>query len=127
MVKRKLAVKRTTIGLGLFTLEPIPPGERIIEYRGRIITSEEANELGGKYLFEINEKYYIDGRDRTNLGRYLNHSCRPNAEVHISRKRIWIWSKRAIRAREEITFNYKEYLASLGLKCKCVKCKTGDS
>ena len=126
--KRKFAVKRTSIGLGLFTLEPIPAGKRIIEYKGRIITREEAEQLGGKYLFEINENYYIDGRDRSNLGRYLNHSCRPNANVYVSGKRIWVWSKRAIRAGEEITFNYgkvfvKEYLASLGLTCKCVKCK----
>lgn len=127
MEKRKFAVKRTSIGLGLFTLEPIAAGKRIIEYKGRIITSEEAEAVGGKYLFEINEKYYIDGRDRTNLGRYLNHSCRPNAEVWVTGKRIWVWSKRAIRAGEEITFHYgkvfvKEYLTSQGLSCKCVKC-----
>jgi SET domain-containing protein len=125
--KRKLTVKRTSIGLGLFTLEPIPVGERIIEYKGRIITREEAEEVGGKYLFEINENYYIDGRDRTNLGRYLNHSCRPNAVCYVSGKRIWLWSKRTIRAGEELTINYgkafiKEYLSSQGLRCKCVKC-----
>lgn len=126
--KRRFAVKRTTIGLGLFTLEPIPRHQRIIEYKGRIITSQEADKIGGKYLFEINEKYYIDGRVRTNLARYLNHSCRPNAEVYVSGKRIWLWSKRAIRAGEEITFHYgkafiEEYLTSLGIKCKCIKCR----
>lgn len=125
---RKFVVKRTAIGLGLFTLEPIRAGERIIEYLGRVITNEEADKQGGKYLFQLDENYYIDGRVRTNLARYLNHSCRPNADVYVSGKRIWIWSKRHIRAGEEITFNYgkafiKEYLVSLGLKCKCEKCR----
>ena len=129
MPKRKshLAVKRTVTGLGLFTLEPIPAGRRIIEFVGDLITGAEAEVKGGKYLFEINEDWYIDGSARTNLGRYLNHSCRPNAVAHISGKRVWIWSKRAIRAGEEITFNYgrafvKEYLHSQGLQCRCEKC-----
>lgn len=122
------AVRRTATGLGLFTLRPIPAGRRIIEFVGPVITGEEAEAKGGKYLFEIDEDCYIDGSARTNLGRYLNHSCRPNAAAYVSGKRVWIWSKRAIRAGEEITFNYgkafvKEYLASQGLRCKCEKCR----
>ena len=123
----EFAVKRAATGLGLFTLKPIPAGRRIIEFAGKVITGAEAEIKGGKYLFEINEKWYIDGSARTNLGRYLNHSCRPNAVAFISGKRVWIWSKRSIRAGEEITFNYgkafvKEYLPSLGLECRCEKC-----
>lgn len=125
----RFRVKRAATGLGLFTLQPIPAGRRIIEFVGKIITGEEAEVKGGKYLFEINEKWYIDGNARTNLGRYLNHSCRPNAVAYISRKRVWIWSKRAIRAGEEITFNYgktfvKEYLPAQGLNCRCEKCRS---
>jgi uncharacterized protein len=124
-----LAVRRSLTGRGLFTLHPIPAGRRIIEFVGEIITGDEAESRGGKYLFEINENWYIDGSARTNLARYLNHSCRPNAVAHISGKRIWIWSKRAIRAGEEITFNYgkvfvKEYLPSQGLQCRCEKCRS---
>lgn len=109
-------------------MRPIPAGKRIIEFVGKLITAEEAEIKGGKYLFEIDENWYIDGSTRTNLGRYLNHSCRPNAVAYISGKRVWIWSKKAIRAGEEITFNYgkafvKDYLPSLGLKCRCEKCR----
>lgn len=103
-----LAVKRSVTGLGLFTLRPIPAGRRIIEFIGKLINGAEAEVKGGKYLFEINEDCYIDGSARTNLARYLNHSCRPNAVAYVDRKRIWIWSKRAIRAGEEITFDYGE-------------------
>lgn len=128
----KLAVMRSVTGLGLFTLQPIPAGKRIIEFVGSLITGEEAEAKGGKYLFEINENYYIDGSVRTNLARYLNHSCRPNAVAYVSGKRIWIWSKRAIRAAEEITLNYgkafvKEYLVAQGMKCRCAKCASAPT
>jgi len=86
----KPAVKRSVTGLGLFTLTPIPAGKRVIEFVGNLINGEEAEIKGGKYLFEIDENCYIDGGARTNPGRYLNHSCRPNAAAYISGKRIWL-------------------------------------
>ncbi|HKR00259.1 MAG TPA: SET domain-containing protein [Pyrinomonadaceae bacterium] len=124
-----LVVKRSTTGLGLFTLESIPSGKRIIEYVGRVITSEEADEMGGKYLFELDEKRAIDGSDRSNTARYINHSCRPNAEAFTSGRRVWIWSKKKIRAGEEITIDYgKDYIAEhIAPKgCKCQPCLAGN-
>ena len=125
LIQRSLVVKRTTTGLGLFTLQPISSGKKIIEYVGSIITNEEANKKGGKYLFELDDKYTIDGSSRSNIARYINHSCRPNAKAFSSRGRVWIWSKKAIQAGEEITINYgkryfDEHIKSRG--CKCNKC-----
>ncbi len=120
-------VKRTTTGLGLFTLRLIPAGKRLIEYTGFIITAEEANRSRSKYLFEIDGRRVIDGSSRSNTARYINHSCRPNAEALSSRGRIWIWSRKAIKAGEEITINYgteylEEHITPKGCKCKkCVK------
>jgi SET domain-containing protein len=119
------AVRRTHIGLGLFALRPFAKGRRMIEYVGPIITSEEADRKGGRYLFEIDENRTIDGSARTNLARYINHSCRPNAEAFIYGKRIWVYSKRAIRAGEALTLNYgkkyfDEFIRPVG--CKCEKC-----
>jgi SET domain-containing protein len=120
-----LAVKRSATGLGLFTLKPIPASRRIIEYVGQIIDSEEADRRGGKYLFELDEERAIDGTARSNTARYINHSCRPNAEAFTHGNRIWIWSRRKIKAGEEITIHYgKDYLAEhIDPKgCKCQKC-----
>ena len=119
------AVKRTDIGLGLFALRPFKKGKRMIEYTGPVITSEEADRKGGLYLFELDENYTVDGSPRTNLARYINHSCRPNAEAFIYGKRIWIYSKRDIRAGEALTLNYgpkyfDEIIKPKG--CKCEKC-----
>jgi SET domain-containing protein len=120
---RNFAVKRTATGLGLFALQPIPRGKRIIEYTGRILSAEEADSSRGKYLFELDEKRAIDGSVRTNLARYINHSCRPNAKGYTSGRRIWIWSLRAIKAGEQITINYgKDYLDAHIKQCKCESC-----
>lgn len=125
LARSSFALKRTPTGLGLFTQQLIPAGKRIIEYVGPIITNEEVAKKGGKYLFEIDEKHTIDGSARTNIARYINHSCRPNAIAYITGRRIWIWSKRAIQAGEAITINYgkayfDEHIKPIG--CKCEKC-----
>jgi uncharacterized protein len=117
------AVKRTATGLGLFTLQPIPADKKIIEYVGPVISAEECNRKGGKYLFELDEKRAIDGSARSNLARYINHSCRPNAKGYTTGRRIWIWSLKALKADEEITIDYgKEYLDEHIKQCKCGKC-----
>src|SRR3954465_366901 len=104
--KPKYAIKRTETGLGLIALETIPYDKRIIEYIGPVLTHEEADKKGGKYLMTINEKYVIDGSPRSNIARYINHSCRPNARAYRSGARVWIWSLREIKPGEEITYHY---------------------
>ena len=121
----KYAIKRTATGLGFFALEPIPADTRIIEYIGPILTSEEADEKGGKYLMSIDGKHVIDGTPRSNVARYINHSCRPNARAFRSGLRVWIWSLRAIKEGEEVVYNYgKEYFDDhiRPVGCKCRKC-----
>lgn len=123
-----LIVRRTNTGLGLFTTEPITPGKRIIEYTGPRISREEADKSTGKYLMDVDEGRVIDGSPRTNIARYINHSCAPNAEALSSRGRVWIWSRRRIEADETITIHYgkeyfEEYIEPLG--CKCDECFVG--
>lgn len=120
---QNFAVKRTATGLGLFTLRPIPAGKRIIEYIGEIVSAEEVAGSMKKYFFELDEKHSIDGSPRTNLARYINHSCEPNAEAFTTGRRVWIWAKKKIEAGEQITIDYgKEYFDSHIERCKCPKC-----
>ena len=121
-----LVIRRTNTGLGLFTLRAIPRDKKIIEYVGPIITMEEANRKGGKYLFELDDDHAVDGSARSNTARYINHSCRPNARGYTTGRRIWIWSLRAIKPGEEITINYgREYLDEHIKQCMCPKCGEG--
>ncbi len=122
------AVRRSATGLVLFALERIPADTRIIKYTGPVLTHAEADRKGGKYLMTIDDKYVIDGTPRSNTARYINHSCRPNAESIVSGRRVWVWSKRLIRAGEEITYDYgKEYFDDhiRPAGCRCVKCAAG--
>jgi SET domain-containing protein len=125
---RKLTVKRTATGLGLFTLLPVRAGRRIVEYVGPVITTEEADRLGGKYLFALDKERAIDGRARGNTARYINHSCRPNAEAFTHGRRVWIYSKRAIQAGEQLTIDYGEEYLNAHVRpsgCKCAVCAAG--
>ena len=126
-MKSNFKVKRSTpgAGLGLFAEDPIKKGEFIIEYTGEILTGKESDEASGKYLFEVSSKKTIDGSGRENKARYINHSCRPNAEVDIKKGKVLIFAKRNIKAGEEISYDYgkeyfDEYLKPHG--CKCEKC-----
>ena len=124
-VQIRYTVRRANTGLGLFATRAIAAGRRIIRYAGPVVTSEEVEQRTGRYFFSIDEDYAIDGSARTNLARYVNHSCRPNAEAFVEGKRIWIWSKRAIEPGEQITINYGEqyfadYIKPVG--CKCEPC-----
>jgi SET domain-containing protein len=121
------AVKRSKTGLGLFALQTIPVNKRIIEYQGTILTNEESEEVGGKYLFTLDENRVIEGSSRSNLARYINHSCEPNARERPTRNRIWIWSLREIQAGEEITIDYGEEYFDAYIKQKGCKCETCSS
>lgn len=122
-------VIRTKTGMGLVTLRPWKKGQTVIEYTGEKVTEEEANRRGGRYLFELNDRYTIDGKGRENIARYINHSCKPNceAELNASETRIFIKAKRAITAGEELTYNYgkahfEDYIKPKG--CRCIRCHT---
>jgi SET domain-containing protein len=127
--KKVFRVARSRTGLGLFAIEPIRKGAFIVEYRGRKITTKEAERLearGNRYLYEINNRWTIDGTNRKNLGRYANHSCRPNAESHTIGHKVIIRAIRNIKPGVEITYDYgDDYLANVitRRRCKCEKCR----
>ena len=70
---RAFRIGRSRTGLGLFATAPIKKRAFIVEYKGRKLTTEQANKLearGNRYLYEINSRWTIDGTSRKNLGRY---------------------------------------------------------
>lgn len=120
------AVKKSSAGLGLFAAADIPKGACIIEYVGRVIKGEEEYTSKSKYLFEINSRKTIDGQARSNTARYINHSCRPNAEIVIHNSRAFIFSIKNIKATEEICYDYGKEYFDTHLKphgCRCLKCQ----
>ncbi len=124
---KKYRVGKSSAGLGLFATAEFKKGDLVIEYTGEKITEAEANRRGGKYLFELNDEWTIDGKGRENTARYLNHSCKPNCypELDEDEERIFIYAKRTIQPGEELTYNYgKMYFNDLITKdgCRCDSC-----
>ncbi|MCI0597796.1 SET domain-containing protein [Candidatus Parcubacteria bacterium] len=122
----ELVVRRSKTGLGLFTERAIPKGVCIIEYKGKIITQEEEYTSNSKYLFEIHSRKTIDGKPKWNKAGYINHSCRPNAEPKVRNHRVFIMARRAIKAGEEIVYDYgKEYFNDhiKPYGCRCERCR----
>jgi SET domain-containing protein len=129
MPRRPFRVGRSRTGLGLFATEPIKKRAFIVEYTGRRLTTAQAEKLearNARYLYEINSRWTIDGKSRRNIGRYANHSCRPNAESDTIRgKKVILRAIKNIKPGEEITYSYGSdyfdvYLKPVG--CKCTKC-----
>ena len=123
-------VGRSKTGLGLFATKPIKKGTRIIRYFGPLLDSKKKkdDEIENKYLFELTNRWTIDGSIRKNLARYINHSCRPNAEsdVRPRKRKVFIRAIKNIEPGEEINYDYgtdyfKAYLKPIG--CKCDACE----
>lgn len=122
--KDKLVVKKSIAGLGLFATEPIKKGSFIIEYKGPLLTQDEADRKGGLYLFALGKEWTIDGTARSNMARYINHSCiGTNCEPIQYAKHVKIKAKRNIKVGEELFYDYgKEYFDEyLKEHCRCAK------
>jgi hypothetical protein len=123
-------VGRSRTGLGLFATKPIKKGDKIIRYFGPLLDSrnKKHDAIENKYLFELNNRWTIDGSVRKNIARYINHACRPNSEsdVSVRKRKILIRALKKIEPGEEISYDYgtdyfKAYLKPIG--CKCATCE----
>ncbi len=123
-------VGRSRTGLGLFATKPIKKGTKIIRYFGPLLDSKKKKDdaVENKYLFELNNRWTIDGSVRKNIARYINHACKPNAEsdVRPRKRKVFIRAIKNIEPGEEINYDYgtdyfKAYLKPIG--CKCAACE----
>ena len=97
---------------GLYAKKDIAPGTRIIQYIGKLITKKQT-ENNDKfdndkdiYLFNLNNRYDLDGDFKWNIARLINHSCDPNWEVEGTGLEIWVTSIRFIKKGEELSYDY---------------------
>ena len=129
MPRRPFRLGRSLTGLGLFATRPIRKRSRIAEYKGRLLTTKQAEKLeqrGNRHLYEINSRWTIDGSPRSNIARYFNHSCNPNAESYDVKHRVFIRALRNIKPGEEIVYDYGiDYLKNVigRSNCKCSRCR----
>ena len=123
-------VGRSRTGLGLFATKPIKKGTKIVRYFGPLLDSKKKKEdaIENKYLFELTNRWTIDGSVRANVARYINHACKPNAESDVKprKRKVFIRAIKNIEPGDEINYDYgtdyfKAYLKPIG--CKCAACE----
>ncbi len=121
-MNRRIVQRSSPIhGNGVFAAKDIPKGTRVIYYRGKMLTHDQANrrygndvDSGHTFLFTLNEKYLLDANENGNIARWINHSCEPNCQAWVIEDesknpkldRIAIETRRAIRKGEELTYDY---------------------
>ncbi len=106
-------------GRGVYATRDIAAEERIIEYVGELINKKESAQRGtlqheravqsgdaAVYIFNVTDKYDLDGNVPWNTARLINHSCEPNCEAWMTGKRIYIHALRDIKEGEELSFDY---------------------
>tara|TARA_B110000967_G_C18709874_1_gene472139 strand:+ start:16 stop:510 length:495 start_codon:yes stop_codon:yes gene_type:complete len=136
-------IKKSKVhGTGVFADQEIIKNTQIIEYVGEKVTKTEGDKrssqrikkylksekTGSVYIFELNNRFDLDGSFSYNKARFINHSCDPNCEVDIIKGHIWISSIKKINKDEELTYDYgysfdiddyKDHLCKCGSK-KCI-------
>lgn len=121
-----VARRRSSVhGDGVFAVEAIRKGTRIIDYAGELIRNDESEAREDEYsaqgciwVFRVNRVWSRDANVGGNLARFINHSCQPNCHFEIVDKTIWIRASRDIRRGEELTYDYKT-TGDRHIPCRC--------
>ncbi|KAJ6554544.1 hypothetical protein B0H19DRAFT_150279 [Mycena capillaripes] len=106
-------------GYGLRAESLIPKDAFIYEYIGDVVNNNSFQKRMQQYAAEgiqhfyfmmLQKEEFIDATKSGGIGRFANHSCKPNCYVakwtvgeHV---RMGIFAKRNIQKHEELTFNY---------------------
>ena len=112
-------IKTDKKGYGLRANVDLKPNDFIFEYIGEVIGEaafrrrmHQYDEEGIKhfYFMSLGKSEFVDATKKGNLGRFCNHSCNPNCYVDkwvVGEKlRMGIFAERAVKAGEELVFNY---------------------
>jgi hypothetical protein len=102
-------------GKGAFANGRIRKGQRIIEYKGELISNDEADNRYDEtnmrrhhtFLFTLTPRKVVDGAVNGNESIYINHSCDPNCEAVIEDGHIFIEAVRTIQPGEELAYDYQ--------------------
>lgn len=112
-------IKTEKKGFGLRANSDLQPNDFVFEYIGEVINEPtfrrrmmQYDQEGIKhfYFMSLTRTEFVDATKKGNLGRFCNHSCNPNCYVDkwvVGEKlRMGIFTGRAVKAGEELVFNY---------------------
>jgi uncharacterized protein len=113
---RRFVVRKSGIhGRGVFALVDIPKGTRLIEYLGERMSHDEADRRYGELhdgsahtmLFAATDEVVIDATQWGSSARWINHSCAPNCDAFEEDGRVFIETRRNVRAGTELVYDYE--------------------
>ena len=116
--KPKIVVKISRIhGRGVYAGRKLKKGERVVEYKGELITWKECDRRPPSdpsdphhtFFFSLSDgKHVIDAAVGGNAAKWINHSCQPNCETEEDddARRVFIVALRDIKAGEELNYDY---------------------
>lgn len=134
---RRIQVRRSGVhGKGVFALQRIDAGTRLIEYTGERITWPEAlrrhphdpADPHHTFYFSLDDgSHVIDAKVGGNAARWINHACDPNCEAdETAEGRVFIQALRELQPGEELFYDYglvidERYTAKLKREyaCRC--------
>lgn len=137
---RRVTVRKSSIhGRGVFALQAIAAGARILEYRGEVTSWRRAaaryrrsGTPGHTFIFGLADGRVIDGSVGGSSARWLNHSCRPNCEaIEDERGRVFIETIRDVMPGNELFIAYAltldevatpELIADYACRCGTRRC-----
>jgi SET domain-containing protein len=115
-------VDASPLGRGLFAGEPIAPRNEILRFRGPVLTLKEVRAKGtaaaNALQVGVNRYLFLD-----EPGRFVNHSCTPNAAVVDD---VTLVALRPIRTGEEIRFDYSTTISdgwTMPCRCGAAECR----
>jgi uncharacterized protein len=122
-------------GRGVYAMQLIPKGTRIIEYTGQRVSWEAApNDENDPHTFNfgLDNGEVINPEIGGNDARWINHSCDPNCEAVEEDDRIFIEAIRDIETGEELFYDYaleidepitEESKKKFACHCRSSKCR----
>jgi hypothetical protein len=102
-------------GRGVFAVQPIKKGTRILEYLGDRVSHEAADKRyedhdesdNHTFLFIVDKHTVIDAGVGGNDARFINHQCEGNCESVIENRRVFIDAVRDIEPGQELGYDYE--------------------
>ena len=137
---RRVTVRKSSVhGRGLFALQAIAAGQRILQYRGEVTSWQRASARfrrsgtpGHTFIFGLADGRVIDGSVGGNSARWLNHSCQPNCEaIEDERGRVFIETLKDVMPGDELSIAYgltidgaitPELIADYACRCGAKRC-----
>jgi SET domain-containing protein len=107
---------------GVFALEDIPVRCQVIEYTGRRLSLDQAAKLKpphDDYLVRPGQSRLINGSIGGSGAEFINHSCNPNLTWRHREGSLFFYSRRPIRAGEELTMCFSYPIKARRVPCSC--------